>query len=58
MLKDFSVGHCYLDDLRTFLTNNALINVMPAGGGGGGKAWGGDFNFFQNLQSNSLPTGK
>ena len=39
----------------------APINVMPAGGvggGGGGRAWGGDLTFFKNLQSNSLPTGK
>ena len=33
---------------------------MPAwrGGGGGGRAWGGDVTFLKNLQSNSLPTGK
>ena len=40
---------------------NAPINVKPAGvrgGGGGGRAWGGDWTFFKNLSSNSLPTGK
>ena len=28
------------------------------GGGQGGRAWCGDLTFFQNLLSNSLPTGK
>ena len=28
------------------------------GGGQGGRAWCGDVTFFQNLLSNSLPTGK
>ena len=28
------------------------------GGGQGGRAWSGDLTFFQNLSSNSLPTGK
>ena len=43
--------------LRSF---NAPINVKPTreGGGGGGRAWGGDLTFFKNLQSNSLPMGK
>ena len=36
----------------------APINVMPAGGGREGGAWGGDLTFFKNSQSNSLPTGK
>ena len=26
---------------------NAPINVKPAGGGGGGRAWGGDLTFFK-----------
>ena len=34
----------------------APINVKPAGGGG--RAWGRDLTFFENLPSNSLPTGK
>ena len=40
--------------------HNAPINVMPAGGGGGGRQgieWG-FFTFFKKFQSNSLPTGK
>ena len=37
---------------------NAPINVKQAGGGGGGRAWGGDLTFFKNLKSNSLPMGK
>ena len=33
--------------------------VFGGGGGGqGGRAWCGDLTFFQNLSSNSLPTGK
>ena len=28
------------------------------GGGGRGRAWGGDLTFLKNLPSNSLPTGK
>ena len=39
--------------------HNAPINVMPAGGGGGGRqsiGWG--FDFFKKFQLNSLPMGK
>ena len=33
------------------LSRYAPINVMPAGGGGGeGRAWGGEVNFLKNLQ--------
>ena len=34
--------------------------MKPAakGGGGGGRAWGGDLTFFKNLPSNSLSMGK
>ena len=31
---------------------------VGGGGGQGGRAWCGDVTFFQNLLSNSLPTGK
>ena len=37
---------------------NAPISVKPVGGGGRGRAWGGDLTFFTNLLSNSLPAGK
>ena len=33
--------------IRSFVSSNAPINVMPAwGGGGGGRAWGGDLIVF------------
>ena len=32
--------------------------MLGGGGGQGGRAWCGDVTFFQNLLSNSLPTGK
>ena len=32
--------------VKQALRNNAPINVKPAGGGGGGRAWGGDLIVF------------
>ena len=32
--------------IRSFVSSNAPINVMPAWGGGGGRAWGGDLIVF------------
>ena len=44
--------------MREQVLSNAPINVKPAAGRGGGRAWGGDLTFFKNLQSNFLPTDK
>ena len=47
------------DIITSMASNNVPINVKPVGGGGGlGRAWGGDLTFFKNLSSNSLPMGK
>ena len=35
--------------IRSFVSSNAPINVMPAWGGGGGRAWGGDLIVFVDL---------
>ena len=59
--KQTFLGFQNPDPLRTpillaFISDDyAPINLKPAGGG---RPWGGDFTFFKNLQSNSLPTGK
>jgi len=34
------------------------LSMQSRRGGGGGRAWSGDLTFFENLQSNSLPTSK
>ena len=44
---------------RDHITYQCKGSVLGGGGEGqGGRAWWGDVTFFQNLLSNSLPTGK
>ena len=42
----------------TILPGLCTYQCKADGGGGGGRVWGGDLKFFNNMQSNSLPKGK